>query len=72
MVPPISFSISYSFWVAGFIKYKWLYDSVKIPSPGKIIALDQPDQLIDQLLANGFEKQKESKDCAKSPFEHSS
>jgi ABC-2 type transport system ATP-binding protein len=28
---------------------------------GRIIALDQPDKLIDQLLANGFEKQKESK-----------
>jgi ABC-2 type transport system ATP-binding protein len=28
---------------------------------GRIIALDKPDKLIDQLLATGFEKQKETK-----------
>jgi ABC-2 type transport system ATP-binding protein len=40
---------------------EYLCDRVAIMDAGKIIALDQPDQLIDQLLANGFEKQKESK-----------
>lgn len=40
---------------------EYLCDRVAIMDAGKIIALDHPDQLIDQLLDNGFEKQKESK-----------
>lgn len=38
-----------------------LCDRVAILDAGKIISLDKPDRLIDQLLASGFEKQKESK-----------
>jgi len=40
---------------------EYLCDRVAIMDAGRIIALDKPDQLIDQLLANGFEKQKENK-----------
>jgi ABC-2 type transport system ATP-binding protein len=38
-----------------------LCDRVAIMDAGKIISLDKPDMLIDQLLASGFEKQKEAK-----------
>ena len=38
-----------------------LCDRVAIVDHGKIIALDSPDQLIDQLVASGFEKPKEVK-----------
>lgn len=38
-----------------------LCDRVAIMDAGKIISLDKPDVLIDQLLASGFEKQKEAK-----------
>lgn len=40
---------------------EYLCDRVAIMDAGKIIALDKPDQLIDNLLAGGFEKTKESK-----------
>ena len=40
---------------------EYLCDRVAIMDAGKIIALDPPDQLIDQLLSSGFEKQKENK-----------
>jgi ABC-2 type transport system ATP-binding protein len=40
---------------------EYLCDRVAIMDAGKIIALDHPDQLIDQLLADGFEKKKETK-----------
>lgn len=40
---------------------EYLCDRVAIMDEGKIIALDKPDLLIDQLLASGFEKQKETK-----------
>ena len=40
---------------------EYLCDRVAIMDAGKIIALDQPDRLIDQLLSSGFEKQKENK-----------
>jgi ABC-2 type transport system ATP-binding protein len=38
-----------------------LCDRVAIMDAGKIISLDKPAALIDQLLASGFEKQKETK-----------
>jgi len=38
-----------------------LCDRVAILEQGKIIALDTPDQLIDNLIASGFEKKKEMK-----------
>jgi ABC-2 type transport system ATP-binding protein len=38
-----------------------LCDRVAILEQGKIIALDTPDQLIDNLIATGFEKKKELK-----------
>lgn len=38
-----------------------LCDRVAIMDAGKIISLDKPDVLIDQLLASGFEKRKEAK-----------
>ncbi len=40
---------------------EYLCDRVAIMDEGLIIALDKPDLLIDQLLATGFEKQKETK-----------
>jgi ABC-2 type transport system ATP-binding protein len=40
---------------------EYLCDRVAIMDEGRIIALDKPDKLIDQLLATGFEKQKETK-----------
>jgi len=40
---------------------EYLCDRVAIMDEGQIIALDKPDLLIDQLLAIGFEKQKETK-----------
>lgn len=40
---------------------EFLCERVAIMDAGKIIALDKPDVLIDQLLASGFEKQKETK-----------
>jgi ABC-2 type transport system ATP-binding protein len=40
---------------------EYLCDRVAIMDEGRIIALDKPDQLIDELLATGFEKQKETK-----------
>ena len=40
---------------------EYLCDRVAIMDEGRIIALDKPDVLIDQLLATGFEKQKETK-----------
>jgi len=40
---------------------EYLCDRVAIMDEGQIIALDNPDLLIDQLLATGFEKQKETK-----------
>lgn len=38
-----------------------LCDRIAIIDDGKIIALSTPDQLIDQLVASGFEKQKQVK-----------
>ena len=40
---------------------EYLCDRVAIMDEGQIIALDKPDLLIDQLIATGFEKQKETK-----------
>jgi ABC-2 type transport system ATP-binding protein len=40
---------------------EYLCDRVAIMDIGKIIALDAPDQLIDHLIASGFEKKKEVK-----------
>jgi len=40
---------------------EYLCDRVAIMDEGQIIALEKPDLLIDQLLATGFEKQKETK-----------
>jgi len=40
---------------------EYLCERVAIMDEGQIIALDKPDLLIDQLLATGFEKQKETK-----------
>ena len=38
-----------------------LCDRVAVMEAGKIIALDAPDALIDQLVATGFERKKEVK-----------
>ena len=38
-----------------------LCDRVAVMEAGKIIALDTPDALIDQLVASGFERKKEVK-----------
>lgn len=38
-----------------------LCDRVAIMDSGKIIALDSPDRLIDNLVASGFERPKEVK-----------
>lgn len=40
---------------------EYLCDRVAIMDLGRIIALDAPDRLIDQLLATGFERKKEVK-----------
>lgn len=40
---------------------EYLCDRVAIIDAGKIIALDTPDQLIDKLLASGFERPREMK-----------
>ena len=40
---------------------EYLCDRVAIIDDGKIIALDTPDQLIDNLLAAGFDRPKEMK-----------
>ncbi|MFN5054886.1 MAG: ABC transporter ATP-binding protein [Bacteroidota bacterium] len=40
---------------------EYLCDRVAIMDEGRIITLDKPDKLIDELLATGFEKQKETK-----------
>jgi ABC-2 type transport system ATP-binding protein len=40
---------------------EYLCDRVAIMDLGKIITLDAPDQLIDHLIASGFEKKKEVK-----------
>ena len=40
---------------------EYLCDRVAIMDAGRIISLDHPDRLIDQLLESGFEKKKESK-----------
>ena len=44
---------------------EYLCDRVAIMDEGQIIALDKPDLLIDQLLATGFEKQKETKEIGR-------
>jgi ABC-2 type transport system ATP-binding protein len=40
---------------------EYLCDRVAIMDLGRIIALDAPDQLVDRLIASGFEKKKEVK-----------
>jgi ABC-2 type transport system ATP-binding protein len=40
---------------------EYLCDRVAIIDSGKIIALDTPDQLIDKLVASGFERPREMK-----------
>jgi ABC-type multidrug transport system ATPase subunit len=40
---------------------EYLCDRVAIIDSGKIIALDTPDKLIDNLVASGFERPKEMK-----------
>ncbi|MEY3589671.1 MAG: hypothetical protein RLZZ466_191, partial [Bacteroidota bacterium] len=40
---------------------EYLCDRIAIMEKGKIIALDTPDLLIDQLLESGFERKKEMK-----------
>jgi ABC-2 type transport system ATP-binding protein len=40
---------------------EYLCDRIAIMEKGRIIALDTPDLLIDQLLASGFERKKEMK-----------
>jgi ABC-2 type transport system ATP-binding protein len=40
---------------------EYLCDRVAIIDSGRIIALDSPDKLIDQLVATGFERPKEMK-----------
>ena len=40
---------------------EYLCDRVAIMDAGRIISLDHPDRLIDQLIESGFEKKKESK-----------
>ncbi|MFZ9695620.1 MAG: ABC transporter ATP-binding protein [Chitinophagaceae bacterium] len=40
---------------------EYLCDRIAVIDKGKIIALDTPDHLIDQLIASGFERKKEMK-----------
>jgi len=40
---------------------EYLCDRIAIIDQGKIIAMDTPDHLIDQLVATGFERRKEMK-----------
>lgn len=40
---------------------EYLCDRIAVIDQGKIIALDTPDHLIDQLIASGFERKKEMK-----------
>jgi ABC-2 type transport system ATP-binding protein len=40
---------------------EYLCDRVAIIDAGKIIAMDSPDKLIDDLVAGGFERPKEMK-----------
>jgi ABC-2 type transport system ATP-binding protein len=40
---------------------EYLCDRVAIIDAGKIIALDTPDKMIDELIASGFERPKEMK-----------
>jgi len=40
---------------------EYLCDRVAIIDAGKIIALDSPDKLVDNLVASGFERPKEMK-----------
>jgi ABC-2 type transport system ATP-binding protein len=40
---------------------EYLCDRVAIVDSGKIVALNSPDQLIDDLVATGFERPKEVK-----------
>ena len=40
---------------------EYLCDRVAIVDSGKIVALNSPDGLIDELVANGFERPKEMK-----------
>ena len=40
---------------------EYLFNRVAIIDEGKIIAVDTPDKLIDQLIASGFERKKEIK-----------
>ena len=40
---------------------EYLCDRVAIIDSGNIVALNSPDQLIDDLVANGFERPKEMK-----------
>ena len=40
---------------------EYLCDRVAIIDDGKIIALDTPDQLVDNLIASGFDRKKEMK-----------
>jgi ABC-2 type transport system ATP-binding protein len=40
---------------------EYLCDRVAIIDSGKIVALDTPDQLIDHLIASGFERPREMK-----------
>ena len=41
-----------------------LCDRVAIVEKGKIIALDTPDKLIDDLVAKGFERKKKVKEAS--------
>jgi ABC-2 type transport system ATP-binding protein len=40
---------------------EYLCDRIAIIDAGRIVALDSPDQLIDNLVAKGFERPKEMK-----------
>ena len=40
---------------------EYLCDRIAIMDKGKIIALDTPDRMIDQLIETGFERKKEMK-----------
>jgi len=40
---------------------EYLCDRVAVIDAGKIIALNSPDQMIDELVASGFERPKEVK-----------
>jgi ABC-2 type transport system ATP-binding protein len=42
---------------------EYLCDRVAIMDLGRIIALDAPDQLIDNLIASGFERKREVKNA---------